>query len=131
MKALKLVLISSSVLCLSACLPPTGQLFGDQVDYLKNDQGNIIGECTSKINPMTGEKALSGVAKSGANGFWMNNNLPKGTLYYVCEGEQAVLPKDCQGNPLTTPKIRRYWKKYNLQAGTVKFNCSSGVPRVR
>lgn len=130
MKLIKLFTLSICTLSLTACFPPTGQFFGEQKDYLKNDLGQIVRECTDEINPMTGKTAFNGVAKSRANGFWMRNNLPKGTLYYVCEGAQTVLPKDCQGKPLNTPEIRRYWKKYNLPTGTTKFDCSSGVPKV-
>ena len=130
MKLIKLVILSICTLSFTACFTPTGQLFGEQKEYLKNDLGQIINECTDNINPMTGKVAFRGVAEGDANGFWMRNNLPKGTLYYVCEGAQTVLPKDCQGNSLTTPEIRRYWKKYNLPAGTTRFECSSGVPKV-
>lgn len=130
MKALKLALISSSILWLSACLGTThGEFFGDQIEYLKDDVG-VVTECTTETDWTTGKRAFKGVAKTDAKEFWRKNNLPKGTLYFTCEGDKEVLPKDCQGNSLTTPQIRRYWKKYNLPVGTDKFNCSNGVPKV-
>lgn len=129
MKATKLALLSSSVIWLSACLPPTGQLFGEQVDYIRNDLGPLV-DCTTQTDWTTGKPAYSSVAKSNAESFWRKNNLPKGTLYYVCEGNLAVLPKDCAGNALTTPNLRRYWKKYDLPIGLEEFGCSSGVPKV-
>lgn len=130
MKSVKLAILSVGALWLSACLPPTGQFFGDQVSYLRNDQGIVIAKCTNEMDESTGYRTFKPIQESKANAFWINNSLPKGTLYVVCEGEQAVLPKDCQGNSLTTPEIRRYWKKYNLPAGTTRFECSSGVPKV-
>lgn len=130
MQSIKLSLLITSVLGLTACLGPSGQVFGDQVEYLENDSGNSVAECTTAVSWQTGEPLFSPVHKSRANAFWQDNNLPKGTLYYVCDGDKALLPEDCQGNSLTTPQIRRYWKKYDLPVGTTEFDCSSGVPKV-
>ena len=126
MKLIKIATIVISTIGLSACLPPTGQIFGDQnTKYLKNDVG-IVSECPYGETP---DWVLQ-IPESGSNYFWERSNLPKGTLYFICDGDKELLPKDCQGNSLTTPEIRRYWKKYNLPAGTTEFDCSSGVPKV-
>lgn len=130
MRTMNLSLLLISVIWLSACIPPSGQLFGEQVEYLRNDSGNVVIECASQTDWTTGKIVVKGVQKDWAKEFWTKNNLPKGTLYYVCDGNKAVLPKDCNGNSLTTPEIRKYWKKYNLPIGTEKFDCSSGVPKV-
>ena len=130
MQSIKLSLLVTSVLGLTACLGPSGQVFGDQVEYLENDSGNSVAECTTAVSWQTGEPLFSPIRESRANVFWRDNNLPKGTLYYVCDGDKALLPKDCQGNSLTTPQIRRYWKKYNLPVGSKEFDCSSSIPKV-
>ncbi|MFT5097081.1 MAG: hypothetical protein ACI9JO_001103 [Psychrobacter okhotskensis] len=127
-KSFKLALLSANIVWLSACLPPSGVFSGEQTEYLTNDIG-VLSECTTQTSWKTGERRFNPVPKSQANFFWKENNLPKGTLYYVCEGDKAVLPRDCQGKSLTTPELRSYWKKYDLPVGLKKFNCSSGVPK--
>lgn len=129
MKSFKLALLSISTIWLSACLPPSGIFSGQQTEYLRNDIG-VLSECTTALNWKTGEPSFDPIPKSSANAFWRDNNLPKGTLYYICEGDKALLPKDCQGKPLTTPELRRYWKKYNLPIGSKEFNCSNGIPNL-
>lgn len=126
LKTACVVLLSLSGL--SACAP-TGQIFGGHIDAFKDDNGNALAECRTDINPVDGKRVFDVIPKSQANTFWIKHNLPKGTLYYVCEGEKAVLPKDCEGNSLTTPQIRKYWRKHNLPVGTRKFDCSTGVPQ--
>lgn len=131
MQSTKLSLLITSVLVLSACETTADYLIGSQMqtEYLKNDLG-VLTECTTAVSWKTGEPSFDPIPKSWANAFWQNNNLPKGTLYYVCDGDKALLPKDCQGNSLTTPQIRRYWKKHDLPVGTIEFDCSSGMPKV-
>lgn len=130
MQSLKIILLSTSLLWLTACIGSSAQFFGDQVEYLKDDSGYPIAECPTKTDKTTGQPIFYSLAKSSANQYWKEKNLPEGTLYYICEGNRALLPKDCQGNSLTTPQIRRYWKKYDLPVGTTEFDCSSGVPKV-
>lgn len=131
MQSKKLSLIIISILGLSACESTADFLIGSQMqtEYLKNDLG-ILTECRTALDWTTGKPDSSPIIKSWANAFWRDNNLPKGTLYYVCDKDKGLLPKDCQGKSLTTPQIRRYWKKYNLPVGTTEFDCSSGVPKV-
>ena len=131
MQSTKLLLFIASILSLSACETTADFLIGSQMqtEYLKNDVG-VLTECTTAVSWKTGKPRSSPILKSWANSFWQDNNLPKGTLYYVCDGDKALLPKDCQGNSLTTPQIRRYWKKYNLPVGSKEFDCSSGIPKV-
>lgn len=123
MKSIYLSLLLVSALGLTACIDlDLGGQFMYKQEYLKNDSGNSVAECTTALSWKTGKPRSSPILKSWANSFWQDNNLPKGTLYYVCDGDIALLPKDCQGKSLTTPQIRRYWKKYNLPVGTTEFD---------
>ena len=129
MKSIKLALLLTSMLGLTACID-LGARFMYEQDYLEDDSGNAVGECTTEINPATDRLLFSPIIKSWAKRYWEDNNLPKGTLYFVCDGSTPLLPKDCQGNELTTPQLRRYWKKYDLPISTYEFNCRNGVPSV-
>ncbi|MGO2444202.1 MAG: hypothetical protein ACTH7W_06020, partial [Psychrobacter sp.] len=129
MKSIKLALLLTSMLGLTACID-LGARFMYEQDYLEDDSGNAVGECTTEINPATDRLLFSPIIKSWAKRYWEDNNLPKGTLYFICDGSTPLLPKDCQGNELTTPQLRRYWKKYDLPISTYEFNCRNGVPSV-
>lgn len=129
MQTIKLTLILTSILGLTACID-LGARFMYEQDYLETDSGNAVGRCTTEINPATDRLLFSPLPERSAKGYWEDNNLPKGTLYFICDGSTPLLPKDCQGNELTTPQLRRYWKKYDLPVGTKRFDCRNGVPRV-
>ena len=129
MQIIKLTLILTSILGLTACID-LGARFMYEQDYLETDSGNAVGRCTTEINPATDKLLFSPLPERSAKGYWEDNNLPQGTLYFVCDGSTPLLPKDCQGNELTTPQLRRYWKKYDLPVGTKRFDCRNGVPRV-
>ncbi len=51
---------------------------------------------------------------------------------FICDGDTPKLPKDCQGKEFRSEaELRAYWEKYQLPVGLVRFDCSSGVPKVR
>lgn len=129
MKSIKLALLLTSMLCLTACID-LGARFMYKQEYLEDDSGNAVGRCTTQINPATDKLLFSPLPERSAEEYWEDNNLPKGTLYFTCDGDTPLLPKDCQGNELTTPQLRRYWKKYDLPISTYKFNCRNSVPSV-
>ena len=63
-------------------------------DYLSDDQG-LVPDCQGNYI-VTKHNTIS-----GADIFWQNNNLPKGTADFVCKDGKAYLPNevtDCQGN---------------------------------
>ncbi|WP_201551656.1 hypothetical protein [Psychrobacter fjordensis] len=128
MKSIQLSLLLTSILGLSACISHPAQFFGMQTEYLENDLG-VVTECTTQKDRQTGKPLFSPLPKADEKFFWRDNNLPKGTLYFTCEGDKALLPKDCQGNSLTTPQLRRYWKKHDLMVGSVEFDCHNGIPK--
>lgn len=131
MQSIKLSLLVTSVLGLTACIDlDLGGQFMYKQEYLEDDSGNAVGRCTTQINPATDKLLFSALPERSAEEYWQNNNLPKGTLYFICDGAEASLPKDCQENELTTPQLRRYWRKYDLPVGTYKFDCRNGIPKV-
>lgn len=131
MKSIYLSLLLVSTLGLTACIDlDLGGQFMYKQEYLEDDSGNAVGECTTQINPATDKLLFSPLPERLAEEYWEDNNLPKGTLYFTCDGDTPLLPKDCQGNELTTPQLRRYWKKYDLPISTYKFNCRNGIPSV-
>lgn len=127
MKAMYISLLCISTLGLSACIDLGAQFMYQQED-LEDDSGHAVPRCTTEINPATKERLFSPIPKSWAKGYWEKHNLPKGTLYFICDGDTPLLPKDCQGNELTTPQLRRYWRKYDLPKGTMEFTCNNGIP---
>ena len=127
MKALYIALLFIGTLSLSACID-LGARFMYEQDYLEDDSGNAVVECPTQIDEKTGEPIYFFLAKGSAKRYWEQHNLPKGTLYFTCDGDTPLLPKDCQGNELTTPQLRRYWRKYDLPKGTMEFACNNGIP---
>ena len=131
MKSIYLSLLLVSALGLTACIDlDLGGQFMYKQEYLEADSGNAVGRCTTQINPATDKLLFSPLPERSAKKYWEDNNLPKGTLYFTCDGSKPLLPKDCQGNEMTTPQLRRYWKKYDLPVGTKRFDCRNGVPSV-
>ncbi|WP_352257958.1 hypothetical protein [Psychrobacter sp. TB55-MNA-CIBAN-0194] len=128
MKSIQLPLLLTSILGLTACID-LGARFMYEQDDLETDSGNAVGMCTTEINPATDRLLFSPLPKSWAKGYWDRNNLPKGMLYFTCDGSTPLLPKGCQGNSLTTPQLRRYWKKHDLMVGSVEFDCHNGIPK--
>ncbi|MCP2041397.1 putative small secreted protein [Neisseria sp. HSC-16F19] len=50
---------------------------------------------------------------------------------FICEGNKPALPMSCEGKRLGMAELRAYWDKYQLPAGLVYFDCSTGIPKVR
>ena len=59
------------------------------IDFLKHKNGNLVSDCT--WNPI----AIRG---GGAERFWKENNLPKGTTEFVCKNGKAYLPNQVPSN---------------------------------
>ncbi len=55
-----------------------------QKSYLKNSLGRAVQDCTD-----TGRYIALG---DSAKEFWKENNLPKGTINFVCKNGKAYLP---------------------------------------
>ncbi|STZ63991.1 Uncharacterised protein [Moraxella lacunata] len=51
---------------------------------------------------------------------------------FICENGKPKLPKDCQGREFRSEaELRVYWEKHQLPVGLIRFDCSSGTPKVR
>ena len=52
------------------------------IDHLKHKNGKLVSDCNGHSIDMRG----------GAERFWKQNNLPKGTTEFVCKNGKAYLP---------------------------------------
>lgn len=116
MKVINIVLVGICLLSLSACDTldnwNSGYLSGTG-DYLRNEQG-MVGDC--KGSPLS----VKSWTIAGADIFWEDNNLPKGTTNYMCkDGKAYLLNKvtNCQGEVIA-----------NQPGGIMKFRKDHGFP---
>ena len=72
--------------CLTACSIDPLDFYNPihQGEHLKNSLGRLVQDCTG-----TGRYIREGEV---AERFWKENNLPKGTINFVCKNGKAYLP---------------------------------------
>ena len=82
---MKKFVVSLSVLIVFTGCGPLPVDVNRKPDYLRNSNGWIVVTCS-------GDSLIKGSAKTQA--FWDNNNLPHGTIHFVCRDGKAYLPEN-------------------------------------
>lgn len=86
---IRVVMVLQLVLFLSACNLADWSPINKSPEFLRHPDGQIIRQCDG-----------SGIAMRGGarEKFWRDNDLPKGTINFVCKNGKAYLPDQVPKN---------------------------------